>query len=112
MFWYVQLACRESEASQWFNPIATASYRLLPRINILSPIPLQHQRKFKECFPPGVIGIRKNPSTGIDEVYVQDARKDTVSREVLRHQEFKDIVKLTRVRDYFLCTPPSLSPNG
>ena len=30
-------------------------------------------------------------------------RKDTVSREVLRHPEFKDSVELSRVRDFFLC---------
>jgi len=87
--------------AKW-SPVATASYRLLPRIRILSPIPSKHQHKFQECFPPGVIGIRKNRLTAVQEVYIQDARKDTVSREVLRHGEFKDMVELTRVRDYFL----------
>lgn len=102
--WYVQLRPTTRHGAHGLDCLATASYRLLPRINILSPIPPEHQRKFQECFPPGVIGIRTNPSTGVDEAYVQDARKDTVSREVLRHEEFKDIVTLTRVRDYFLCT--------
>ena len=30
-------------------------------------------------------------------------RKDTVSREVLRHPEFAGMVELSRVRDHFLC---------
>lgn len=32
-----------------------------------------------------------------------NVRKDSVSREVLRHPEFVDSVELSRVRDYFLC---------
>ena len=30
-------------------------------------------------------------------------RKDSVSREVLRHPEFAGMVELSRVRDHFLC---------
>jgi DNA-directed RNA polymerase I and III subunit RPAC1 len=82
--------------------LATASYRILPHIVITSPIPPQLVRKFQSCFPEGVIEIRKN-ARGVDEAYVKDARKDTVTREVLRHEEFKDKVELKRIRDYFLC---------
>lgn len=32
-----------------------------------------------------------------------DPRKDTVSREVLRHPEFAGCVELGRVRDHFIC---------
>jgi len=34
---------------------------------------------------------------------VKNPRRDTVSREVLRHPEFEDLVKLGRIRDHFLC---------
>lgn len=81
-----------------FSPVATASYRLLPHITITKPIKGESAEKFQKCFSPGVIGI--DPSTG--EAYVQDARGDTVSREVLRHEEFADSVKLGRVRDHFI----------
>jgi len=40
---------------------------------------------------------------GEKEARVVNPRKDTVSRECLRHAEFKDKVKLTRVRDHFIC---------
>ena len=30
-------------------------------------------------------------------------RKDSVSREVLRHEEFQDCVELKRIRDWFIC---------
>lgn len=81
-----------------FSPVATASYRLLPHINITQPIKGDSAKKFQKCFSPGVIDIDK--STG--EAVVKDARRDTVSREVLRHEEFADKVKLGRVRNHFI----------
>lgn len=80
-----------------FSPVATASYRLMPVIEILEPITGSSAGRFQKCFPTGVIGINEN-----GEAYVQDSRKDTVSREVLRHEEFKDKVKLGRKRDHFI----------
>ncbi|CCK68413.1 DNA-directed RNA polymerase core subunit RPC40 KNAG_0A07600 [Huiozyma naganishii CBS 8797] len=80
-----------------FSPVATASYRLLPHINILEPITGESAKRFQACFPQGVIGI---DSEG--KAVVENARKDTVSREVLRYEEFKDKVKLGRVRDHFI----------
>lgn len=84
---------------------ATASYRLLPTITLLEAIPEPDQLKFQSCFPSGVIDITKG------QVIVADARRDTVSREVLRHPEFENKVKLGRVRDHFICefTSTSLS---
>ncbi|CAK5275833.1 unnamed protein product [Mycena citricolor] len=83
-----------------FNPVATASYRLLPHIIIKKPIPPDLADKFQKCFAPGVIKV--DPRT--KAVSVDDAKKrnDTVSREVLRHPEFDGAVELSRVRDYFL----------
>lgn len=80
-----------------FSPVATASYRLLPCIEITEPIRGEAALRFQQCFPDGVIGINTN-----GEAYVMDARKDTVLREVLRHAEFADKVKLGRVRDHFI----------
>ncbi|KAK9451615.1 DNA-directed RNA polymerase [Limtongia smithiae] len=81
-----------------FSPVATATYRLLPIIDILAgPITGELAKKFRACFPKGVIGINAK-----GEAYVKDARKDTVSREVLRHPEFEDRVRLGRQRDHFI----------
>lgn len=87
--------------AKW-SPVATASYRLLPDIQILERITGQDALKFQKCFPPGVIDIVTN-SNGNQEAVVSNPRKDTVSRECLRHAEFKDKVRLTRVRDHFMC---------
>lgn len=83
-----------------FSPVATASYRLLPSIHILQPIVGQDAHKFARCFPRGVIALE---GEGEDvRAVVANPRKDTVSREVLRHAEFKDKVRLGRVRDHFI----------
>ncbi|KAJ7611611.1 DNA-directed RNA polymerase [Roridomyces roridus] len=83
-----------------FNPAATASYRLLPHITIKKPIPVHLAEKFQKCFSPGV--IRVDPRTKAVSVDEENKRRDTVSREVLRHPEFDGYVELSRVRDFFL----------
>lgn len=82
-----------------FSPVATASYRLMPSIQITGDAPIKGAaaRRLQKLFSPGVIGINDK-----DEAYVEDARRDTVSREVFRHEEFKDRVKLGRKRDHFI----------
>lgn len=85
-----------------FSPVATASYRLLPHIILHGPIPREHQKKFQNCFPKGVIAIEKD-ANGQEQCVVKNPRKDTVTREVLRHKEFEGLVELTRIRDHFLC---------
>jgi len=91
-----------------FSPVATASYRLLPLIKIKEPILGEDARFFQKCFPVGVIGLEKDTVTGEDKAVVKDARRDTVSREVLRHDRFKGKVELGRVRDHFICKYPAL----
>jgi DNA-directed RNA polymerase I and III subunit RPAC1 len=97
-----------------FSPVATASYRLLPTIDILQPIIGQDAKKFARCFPRGVISLEKVTSDDAEthkecegkegelKAVVADPMRDTVSRECLRHPEFKDKVKLGRVRDHFV----------
>ncbi|KAJ7595916.1 DNA-directed RNA polymerase [Mycena floridula] len=83
-----------------FSPVATASYRLLPHIIIKKPIPPHLAVKFQKCFSPGVIKV--DPHTKAVSVDEKNVRKDSVSREVLRHPEFEGMVELSRVRDHFL----------
>ncbi|WEW58860.1 DNA-directed RNA polymerase core subunit rpc40 [Emydomyces testavorans] len=98
-----------------FSPVGTASYRLLPDIQILRPILGSDAVKFARCFPKGVIGIEQVTAKeasqkgsgyeghqGEKKAVVRDPFKDTVSRECLRHDEFKDKVKLGRIRDHFI----------
>ncbi|KAI3623310.1 RPC40 [Malassezia furfur] len=80
-----------------FSPVATASYRLLPHIEICQMVPEPLIPKLISCFPEGVL-----ERGGDNGVRVADARKDTVSREVLRHPEFEGMVRLGRIQDHFL----------
>lgn len=97
-----------------FSPVATASYRLLPTIDITRPIIGNDARKFARCFPRGVIELEKvtnqmaeekeeyKGKEGEDYAVVKDAMRDPVTRECLRHPEFADKVKLGRVQDHFI----------
>lgn len=85
-----------------FSPVATASYRLLPSITIKEPILGADAKKFARCFPRGVIKLVDDETTGQKKAVVDDPMKDTVSRECLRHDEFKHKVQLGRVRDHFI----------
>ena len=97
-----------------FSPVATAAYRLMPTIDIQKPIIGADAKKFARCFPKGVIKLEQVTSDdakkdaelrgkeGEVKAVVDDPMKDTVSRECLRHPEFKDKVKLGRVRDHFI----------
>jgi DNA-directed RNA polymerase I and III subunit RPAC1 len=86
-----------------FSPVATASYRLLPTIEIVGGgIMGKAAERFAACFPEGVVEVVDG------EAKVMSARKDTVSREVLRHEEFRGRVELGRVRDHFIFSVESV----
>jgi len=79
-----------------------------PHIIIKTPIPPQLANKFQSCFSPGVIQV--NPITKVATIDESHLRKDSVSREVLRHPEFANSVELSRVRDFFLFNVESEGP--
>lgn len=88
------------EHAKW-SPVGTATYRLLPDIRILKPITGADAIKFQKCFLEGTIEVVD--IKGVKTARVLNPRKDTASREALRHPEFKDKVLLTRIRDHFIC---------
>lgn len=98
-----------------FSPVATATYRLMPQITITQPILGADAIKFQSCFPPGVIDLERVTASdttsgspvyegreGDEKAVVKDPFRDTVSRECLRHDEFKGKVKLGRQQDHFI----------
>ena len=103
-----------ADHAKW-SPVATATYRLLPTIEILEPIVGADAKKFARCFPKGVIeledvteeeagkeGSGYEGHAGEKKAVVKDTFKDTVSRECLRHDEFTGKVRLGRRRDHFI----------
>lgn len=83
-----------------FSPVATASYRLLPEITLLAPVQGVKAEKLQKCFSPDVIEI--DIVDGVRTARVAHPRKDTCSREVLRHDDLKDLVRLSKIRDHFI----------
>ena len=113
---HLTMTCRKGtggDHAKW-SPVATATYRLLPMIQITQPILEEDAINFALCFPKGVIGLdfvteedaRQNQEykghVGQRKAVVRNTFHDTVSRECLRHDEFKEKVKLGRVRDHFI----------
>ncbi|KAF0540271.1 DNA-directed RNA polymerases I and III subunit RPAC1 [Gigaspora margarita] len=89
--------------AKW-SPVATASYRLMPEIILKKEITGDLADKFAACFTKGVVEVEDSYVEGqfIKCAKVVNPRIDMVSREVLRHKEFEDIVQLTRIRDHFI----------
>ncbi|XP_058954480.2 DNA-directed RNA polymerases I and III subunit RPAC1 isoform X2 [Pocillopora verrucosa] len=83
-----------------FSPVATASYRLLPEITIVKPCEDELADKLAQCFSEGVIKVENEH--GVKRAVVADSRKDTCSREVFRHDDLKNRVKLSRIRNHFI----------
>ncbi len=64
---------------------ATASYRLLPEITLTKPVIGANAKKLAKCFAKGVVKVVKGED-GESRARVVDPRRDTCSREVLRHK--------------------------
>uniref|UniRef100_A0A8C9FUM7 RNA polymerase I and III subunit C n=1 Tax=Pavo cristatus TaxID=9049 RepID=A0A8C9FUM7_PAVCR len=90
-----------------FSPVATASYRLLPDITLLQPIEDEAAETLQKCFSPGVIEIQN--IKGKKVARVANARLDTFSREVFRHEGLKNLVRLARVRNHYICKWPAVA---
>lgn len=84
-----------------FSPVATASYRLLPKIILKKTLKGEQAERLEKCFSPGVIGLKENDQ-GEKVAFVANSRRDTCSREVFRHEDLRDAVELKKVRDHFI----------
>lgn len=86
-----------------FSPVATATYRLLPAIQLKREVSGKDALLLQKCFSPGVIGIDKD-----DKAYVKNARYDMCSRNVYRYSHLADAVDMARVRDHYIFTVESV----
>uniref|UniRef100_A0A914ZKL7 DNA-directed RNA polymerases I and III subunit RPAC1 n=2 Tax=Parascaris univalens TaxID=6257 RepID=A0A914ZKL7_PARUN len=80
-----------------FSPVATASYRLLPDIVIKGKFSGEDAERIKDSFSDGVIAIDADGFA-----YVKDARRDTCSRNILRHEDLAEHIELSRRKDHFI----------
>ncbi len=86
-----------------FSPVATAFYRLLPEITLNRTVKGEEAVKLQKCFSPGVIELEGSKQKAV----VRDARYDACSRNIFRHEDLKDAVTLSKVRDHFIFTVES-----
>ncbi|XP_011708102.1 PREDICTED: DNA-directed RNA polymerases I and III subunit RPAC1 [Wasmannia auropunctata] len=94
-----------------FSPVATASYRLLPAIQLTKPVRDEDADLLQSCFSPGVIEVvEQETSTGqkYREARVKNARYDSCSRNVYRYEHLKNCVELSRIKDHFIFTIESV----
>lgn len=83
-----------------FSPVATASYRLLPTIRLNAEVSGEAAERLQSVFSEGVIGIEKKGAKRI--AVVKDARKDTCSRNVFRHEDLAQVVQLGKNKQHFI----------
>nr|CAD7576256.1 unnamed protein product [Timema californicum] len=83
------------------NNNGTAFYRLLPEVALTRKVEGEQAERLQKCFSPGVIGVEEKH--GKKRAKVLDARYDTCSRNVYRYDDLRDSVKMTRVKDHFIC---------
>ncbi|CAG7851358.1 DNA-directed RNA polymerases I and III subunit RPAC1 {ECO:0000305} Short=RNA polymerases I and III subunit AC1 {ECO:0000305}; AltName: Full=C37; AltName: Full=DNA-directed RNA polymerases I and III 40 kDa polypeptide {ECO:0000303/PubMed:3815519}; Short=AC40 {ECO:0000303/PubMed:3815519}; Short=C40 {ECO:0000305} [Serendipita indica DSM 11827] len=101
-----------------FSPVGTAFYRLMPHIQLLKPgdrydeesrkvdklemADQEQAKRFQDAFSEGVIEVKKE--RGKYYVRVKAPRRDNVTRRILELREFDGMVRLGRVRDWFIYT--------
>lgn len=94
-----------------YSPVATASYRLMPKIEILKPIYDEVAEELANLYEPGVF---KLVSCGADEAphrvkaAVHNPYACTMSRNYMRKAELKDSIKITRVPNHFIFSVESV----
>ncbi|KAK7603093.1 hypothetical protein V9T40_003092 [Parthenolecanium corni] len=95
-----------------FQPVATASYRLLPQITLEEVVQGEKAQRLKASFSPGVVKL--TTENNIITAKINNPRYDSCSRNVFQHEDLKDIVKISRVPNHYIFTIESvgaLSPN-
>lgn len=81
-----------------FSPVATASYRLMPDIKLISSVTGEAAERLKESFSKGVIEVE-----GSEELArVANPRIDSGSRNIFRHADLKDKVTYDLKKDHFI----------
>ncbi|ELA41726.1 uncharacterized protein VICG_01230 [Vittaforma corneae ATCC 50505] len=85
---------RGEQHAKW-SPVSLCSYRIMPKIILEKDFYGEDAKELQACFSPGVIEIINNKAV------VANPRLESMSREALRHEKFKDSVKILRESGWF-----------
>lgn len=86
-----------------FSPVATVFYRLLPVIELTRPVIGDDASLLQSCFSKGVIKVEEDDD-GNKVAQVDDARNDSLSRNIYRFKHLEDAVKMGLKKDHFIFT--------
>ncbi|KAK6041086.1 hypothetical protein COOONC_21409 [Cooperia oncophora] len=78
----------------------TTIFWLLPTIRLLGEVRGEAAVRLQESFSEGVIELKEKD--GEKFAVVADARRDTCSRNVFRHDDLAPLVELGRKKDHFI----------
>ena len=92
-----------------FSPVATASYRLMPHVEILKPVYDDLAEELVNWFEPGVFRCVPTTEGGHRvKAEVSNPYACTMSRNFMRNPILKESVRMTRVPDHFIFTIESV----
>lgn len=86
-----------------FSPVATASYRLMPGVELKAPVTGADAEQLKSICPLNVFDIEEGKGAyKTKKAVVSRPRDCSVCRECIRLEGWVDRVRLTRVPDHFI----------
>ncbi|KAI4290831.1 DNA-directed RNA polymerases I and III subunit RPAC1 [Pancytospora philotis] len=88
--------------AKW-SPVSLCSYRLMPRIVLGKDFGGEDARELQRCFSPGVIEIVDGRAV------VANCRAESMSRNVFRHDKFKECVQILREPNWFCFTVETMA---
>lgn len=92
-----------------FSPVATASYRLLPHIEILKPIYDELAEELVNWYEPGVFKCVPTTEDGHRvKAIVSNPYACTMSRNFMRNPILKESIKMSRVPNHFIFSVESV----
>lgn len=88
-----------------FSPVATASYRLMPQVELLEPVYDELAEELVNLYEPGVFKlVNCSPAEAPHRVkaVVYNPYACTMSRNFMRDPILKECVKITRIPNHFI----------
>jgi len=88
-----------------YSPVATASYRLMPHVELLKPVYDELAKELANLYEPGVFDLV--PCTEDEEgqeckAVVVNPYASTMSRNYMRNEYLKEAVKVSRIPNHFI----------
>ena len=96
-----------------YSPVATASYRLMPKIELLEPIYDELADELAHLYEPGVFEVvptekKKDPKGTSRKIRVVNPYACTMSRNYQRDPRLAKAIRMSRIPDHFIFSVESV----